>query len=73
MHKSKAGIFLIFTEGMKRRILFHGITKQSYMRCTNGRLLMHLIPRRRNDEIDAWPEFTGAREEIRDVYEKVKM
>ena len=34
---------------------------------------IHIIPRKRNDQIDAWPHFDGAREEIRSVYDRVKM
>ena len=34
---------------------------------------IHIIPRRKGDGIDAWPEFEGAKEEIQTVFEKVKM
>lgn len=34
---------------------------------------IHMIPRRRNDGIDAWPKLEGAKEEIGRIFEKVKM
>ena len=34
---------------------------------------IHIIPRRKNDGIDAWPAFTGAKEEIADVFERIRM
>ena len=34
---------------------------------------MHIIPRRRNDRIDAWPDFPGAAEEITDVFNRIRM
>ena len=34
---------------------------------------IHIIPRKRDDGIEAWPRFEGAKEEIRTVFEKVKM
>ena len=34
---------------------------------------IHIIPRKRNDGIDAWPRFEGAKEEILSVFEKLKM
>ncbi len=34
---------------------------------------IHIIPRKRNDGIDAWPRFSGAKEELEAVYEKVRM
>ena len=34
---------------------------------------IHIIPRRKNDGIDAWPTFTGAKEEIADVFERIRM
>ena len=34
---------------------------------------IHIIPRRKNDGIDAWPVFTGAKEEIADVFERIRM
>ena len=34
---------------------------------------IHVIPRRRDDGIDAWPRFEGAKEDIQSVFEKVKI
>lgn len=34
---------------------------------------MHIIPRKRNDGIDAWPKFEGAKEDIRTIFERIKM
>lgn len=34
---------------------------------------VHIIPRKTNDGIDAWPKFDGAKEDIQTVFEKVKM
>lgn len=34
---------------------------------------IHLIPRRTGDGIDGWPVFTGAKEDIRAVHERVRM
>ena len=34
---------------------------------------IHIIPRRKNDGIDAWPEFAGAKEDLQAVYDRVKM
>ena len=34
---------------------------------------IHVIPRRRDDGIDAWPRFEGAKEDIQTVFEKVKI
>lgn len=34
---------------------------------------IHTIPRKSGDNIDAWPNFTGAKEDIRDVFEKIRM
>ena len=36
-------------------------------------LHIHIIPRKRNDGIDAWPKFEGAKEDLRDLYEQLKM
>ena len=36
-------------------------------------LHIHIIPRKRNDGIDAWPGFEGAKQDIHIVFEKVKM
>lgn len=34
---------------------------------------IHIIPRKRGDQIDAWPKFDGAKEELKEIYERVKM
>ena len=34
---------------------------------------IHLIPRRKDDGIDAWPAFEGAKENIAGVWEKLRM
>ncbi len=34
---------------------------------------IHIIPRQQNDEIDAWPNFSGAKKEISYMFEKVRM
>lgn len=34
---------------------------------------IHIIPRRKNDGIDAWPQFEGAKEEITEIWKKVKL
>lgn len=34
---------------------------------------IHIIPRKRNDGIEAWPLFSGAKQELEAVYEKVRM
>ena len=34
---------------------------------------IHIIPRKHGDGIDAWPEFTGAKEDLQAVYDRVKM
>ena len=36
-------------------------------------LHMHIIPRRKNDNIEAWPEFGGAKYEVEEIYEKINM
>ena len=33
----------------------------------------HLIPRKKGDGVDAWPNFEGARREIEEVFEELKM
>ena len=33
---------------------------------------IHIIPRKKNDQLDAWPEFKGAKEEITDVFERIR-
>ena len=34
---------------------------------------IHIIPRRKNDGIDAWPHFEGAGEEPEDVFSRIRM
>ncbi len=34
---------------------------------------IHLIPRKHHDQIDAWPRFEGAKEDIQTVFERVRM
>ena len=34
---------------------------------------IHIIPRIQNDQIDAWPVFEGAKEDITDVYNRIRM
>lgn len=34
---------------------------------------IHIIPRKLNDKIDAWPVFNGANFEIEEVYNKIKL
>ena len=34
---------------------------------------IHMIPRKKNDGIDAWPKLEGAKEEISDIWEKIKL
>lgn len=34
---------------------------------------IHIIPRRKNDGIDAWPKFEGAKEEITEIWKKLKL
>ena len=34
---------------------------------------IHIIPRRNNDNVDAWPNFEGANREIEEIYEKIKI
>lgn len=34
---------------------------------------IHIIPRRKNDGIDAWPSFAGAKEEIADVFGRIRI
>ena len=36
-------------------------------------LHVHIIPRRHDDGIDAWPRFNGAKEDLKDTYERVKL
>ena len=34
---------------------------------------IHIIPRRHNDKIDAWPKLKGAEHEIEEIYKKIKL
>ena len=34
---------------------------------------IHVIPRRKDDGVDAWPAFGGAREEIADIWNRIKL
>ena len=34
---------------------------------------IHIIPRRSNDNVDAWPKFDGAKCEIKEIYEKIRI
>ena len=34
---------------------------------------IHVIPRKNNDGIDAWPKFDGAKKDIQEIYEQVKL
>ena len=34
---------------------------------------IHIIPRKRNDQIDAWPRFGGAKQELMSVFGRVRM
>lgn len=34
---------------------------------------IHIIPRRKNDGIDAWPHFEGAKEDLEDVFSRIRM
>ena len=36
-------------------------------------LHIHIIPRKRDDGLDAWPQFRGAKEDIQTVFEKIRM
>ena len=36
-------------------------------------LHIHIIPRKCNDNIDAWPEFDGAKQDIQEVFDRVRM
>ena len=33
---------------------------------------MHLIPRKKNDGVDAWPSFHGAKEDIAEVWQRLR-
>lgn len=34
---------------------------------------IHLIPRKQGDQIDAWPDFKGAKQDIDALYQRLKM
>ena len=34
---------------------------------------IHIIPRKNNDKIDAWPKFDGAKQDIQEVFDKIRM
>ena len=34
---------------------------------------IHIIPRKQNDQIDAWPHFDGAKEKTEDVFGRITM
>ena len=34
---------------------------------------IHIIPRKSNDNVDAWPKFDGAKCEIKEIYEKIRI
>ena len=34
---------------------------------------IHIIPRKSNDMIVAWPEFNGAKQDIQEVFDKIRM
>jgi len=34
---------------------------------------MHIIPRRSNDQVEIWPAFGGAKCEVEEIYEKIRM
>lgn len=34
---------------------------------------IHIIPRKNNDEIDAWPKFDGANNTIEEIFEKLRV
>lgn len=34
---------------------------------------IHIIPRKSNDNVDAWPKFSGAKYEVEEVYKKIKI
>ena len=36
-------------------------------------LHIHIIPRKQDDQIDAWPKFEGAKQDLQEVYDKVRM
>lgn len=34
---------------------------------------IHIIPRKKDDGLDAWPEFDGAKQEIEEIHKKIKI
>lgn len=34
---------------------------------------IHIIPRRSNDNVDAWPKFEGANCEVEEIYKKIRI
>jgi len=36
-------------------------------------LHFHIIPRKKNDGLDAWPFFTGAKQKLNDMHQLLKM
>jgi len=48
---------------------------------TNGRAAdqcvphfhLHIIPRRMNDNVEAWPAFGGAKCDVEEIYEKIRI
>lgn len=34
---------------------------------------VHIIPRKQNDGVNAWPKFDGAKYDINEIYQKLKM
>ena len=34
---------------------------------------IHMIPRKREDNVDAWPHFNGAKQEIEEIYKRIKL
>lgn len=34
---------------------------------------VHIVPRRKNDGVDAWPDFKGANHEIETIHKKIKI
>lgn len=34
---------------------------------------IHIIPRKRNDNIDAWPNFAGAKCEVEEIYKQIRV
>ena len=34
---------------------------------------IHIIPRKQNDQIDAWPHFDGAKQDLHSIFNRLKM